>query len=503
MIVMHFNVKSIRHFVKQFIACLVITFGIYMIVGHFSEKNVIKNTTETTSLESINYSNRIYKEDENSIYSINLIGAKFDFLQNKLNNQTINILLPEHSQKQAFSSIGFKGKDMPTSLSVWHLGKQNKNTVSLHFKNETWDITQTFNFNKNILTRNISIKNISKQKEAFGIINSIEQNSQKEHEFFITDSDNIQRLPLSTSQHSKTNSQAMRKQYGGWIGLSNKDCVIASKGEHEDVNLFEDKGKAYVNVVYSDKELDPEQETVITTKTYLGFKEEEDLNALGMNKVLNYGRWGFVVRPLSKMLSGFHYYLGSAALALIAFTFAIKLISLPLLIRSHRTTKKMQSLQPAINALREQYRNSPQVLQLRTLELYRSNGLNPLSAFLQPLVQLLLFLPIVKLFNTYIGFKGAPFLGIVKDLSTKDYSSWTNLFGLAPWEKISYLPDFGLLPLIMALTFFLQPIDNSNKNMKYILLLVMLVFSSNMQSAIVIYWIITNLLTIVQTKFIK
>ena len=41
--------------------------------------------------------------------------------------------------------------------------------------------------------------------------------------------------------------------------------------------------------------------------------------------------------------------------------------------------KKMQSLKPQIDKLREQYKNNPQMLNMKTMELYKKEGANPLS----------------------------------------------------------------------------------------------------------------------------
>ena len=90
--------------------------------------------------------------------------------------------------------------------------------------------------------------------------------------------------------------------------------------------------------------------------------------------------------------------------------------------------------------------------------------------------------------------------GIVQDLSMPDPSSWTNLFGLAPWAPVSYLPNFGILPLIMALTFLFQPFDQNNKQMRYIFPIIMLFVGNGMPAAVVIYWIITNILTLIRTR---
>lgn len=483
-----------RSFFKQFVASLIIAVGLYFAFTHLGTIQNILQINPSNNAQ-VNLNDRVYLENKNSICSINKVGAKFDFFQFKnYGTNAINFLIPEHAKNEFFTYLEFHGDQAPKINDNW---QADKNQLKWH--GDIWHIEQIFDLEGYDLIRTVKIKNISQQAHKIGITNTIKRNisDKAEKELFISNTNFIERVPYK--------AQTMRKNHTGWIGMNDKYFAVANKAQNVDVNLYEDKvGTTYVNLVMGEQNIEAGQEILCSFKTYVGPKDTALLDSRGdgLNKVVSYGFWGFIVRPMSRIFKGLHYYIGSVGIVLILFTLIIKAITLPLSLSAQRSMQQMRDIQPAIAALKKQHSGSPQVLQLRMLELYKQHKLNPLSMFFQMIVQLLLFFPIYRLFTSLIDFKGAPFFGIVQDLSMPDPSSWTNLFGLAPWAPVSYLPNFGILPLIMALTFLFQPFDQNNKQMRYIFPIIMLFVGNSMPAAVVIYWIITNILTLIQNKIV-
>lgn len=95
-----------------------------------------------------------------------------------------------------------------------------------------------------------------------------------------------------------------------------------------------------------------------------------------------------VVGPLSSALTfvaeglagwGIPY---SWGLAIIIFTLFIKLVTLPLAIRQIESTKKMQELQPKLQAIQKKYASNKEKLSQEQMALYKEAGVNPLGGCL-------------------------------------------------------------------------------------------------------------------------
>ena len=74
--------------------------------------------------------------------------------------------------------------------------------------------------------------------------------------------------------------------------------------------------------------------------------------------------------------------------ALILFTFAIKLLLLPLGLKQQKSMTKMQVIQPKLEALKEKYKNDQQKLSQETMKLYKEYNVSPMGGCLPMLIQL-------------------------------------------------------------------------------------------------------------------
>ena len=80
-------------------------------------------------------------------------------------------------------------------------------------------------------------------------------------------------------------------------------------------------------------------------------------------------------------------YISSYAIAIILSTIILKLVLLPLTIKQTKSMKKMQDLNPKLQELQKKYKNDPQTLQRKTMEIYKENNANPMSGCLLLLIQ--------------------------------------------------------------------------------------------------------------------
>src|SRR6266446_812771 len=153
-----------------------------------------------------------------------------------------------------------------------------------------------------------------------------------------------------------------------------------------------------VGLVASIPALAPRQAWEGQFLSYIGPMEFERLKALGvgLEKSIYFGGfpipeskardWGlptfpmeWIAVPVFWLLHWFYRMVPNYGVAIILLTIITKLIFFPLTVKSMRSMKAMQALQPQINALRSKFKSDPQRVQRETMELYRANHVNPLG----------------------------------------------------------------------------------------------------------------------------
>jgi YidC/Oxa1 family membrane protein insertase len=195
----------------------------------------------------------------------------------------------------------------------------------------------------------------------------------------------------------------------------------------------------------------------------------------------------YVVGPLSDFLdllanAMFEQY----GLALLVITIIVRLIILPLTLKQYRSSKQMQLLQPELKKIREKFSSEPKKQQEETMKLFQKSGVNPLSGCFPLLVQM----PV--LFALYYSILGNP------NIRTHDFL----------WMQLGSPDPIYLLPVLAAVTTFIQQkmMQSQMPNNMQILLIIfpvlILVMSLQFPSALVLYWVYSNLFTIVQTYFL-
>jgi YidC/Oxa1 family membrane protein insertase len=96
----------------------------------------------------------------------------------------------------------------------------------------------------------------------------------------------------------------------------------------------------------------------------------------------------FVIDPLTGLVTAIAGGVGGYAIAIILVTLAIRLLLLPLTMKGMRAQRKMQTVQPKLQAVKAQARGNKQREQQMTMELYKKEGVNPLAGCLPMLLQM-------------------------------------------------------------------------------------------------------------------
>lgn len=243
----------------------------------------------------------------------------------------------------------------------------------------------------------------------------------------------------------------------------------------------------------------PGQPLVWNYSCYIGPKKLSALKELADHKadIMQLGIMGGIGRILLKMLNTIHALIPNYGLAIIILTFIIKLIFWPITHKGMQGMRRMQELQPEMNAIKEKHKDDKQKQQQAMAELWKKHKINPLGGCLPLLVQIPVFIALFTVLRSAIELRFSEFLWI-KDLSEPEH-----LFSLG--FSIPFLGEyFNLLPILMAVTMWLQQRmtpstgDAQQQRMMAVFMPIMIfVMLYNFPSGLILYWTTNQVATIV------
>jgi YidC/Oxa1 family membrane protein insertase len=237
---------------------------------------------------------------------------------------------------------------------------------------------------------------------------------------------------------------------------------------------------------------------------YYGEGLSEVANASGFLSILNPLETG-----LKWLLSLFYHLIPNYGVAIILVTLIVKLILFPLTKKSSEGTLRMQAIAPKIKEVQEKYKDNPTKMQTEMAGLYKKEGYNPLSGCLPMLIQIPIFLAMYNLFNNHFDLRGAMFIkDWIPDLSQPEY-----IYSFAPfkipllgWSEIRVLPFVYVGSQLLYGKVTQTPDQMANGQMKMMLYVLPIVFFFvlyNVPSGLLVYWIMSNILTMVQQLIIN
>lgn len=129
--------------------------------------------------------------------------------------------------------------------------------------------------------------------------------------------------------------------------------------------------------------------------------------------------WEAFTGLITNILSGIYGFCGDWGLAIIILTLCVRLLIMPLMTRSTRSSAKMQVLQPKMQELQERYANDPETLQREMSKFYAENKFNPLGGCLPVLLQMPIFFALFSVIRNVETIAGgqASFFNVVPDLA--------------------------------------------------------------------------------------
>ncbi len=494
--------------------------------------------SETNNLlsrkEALNKDKRIVFENDNVKGSISLKGAIIDDLLFKNYNEKLEgtkkvvLLNPRNASNTYYLETGWvtnnKNIDLPNNKSKWKVEGNTKlspgNDVKLIWKNAqglTFEKIISID-NKFLFTVNQKIKNnTNKIYNFYPYSQIIRKNIPKDIvNFFI-----LHEGPLGVFDDQlveKDYDDVIDKKYSinaekGFLGITDKywlTSLIPEKNKNFRAD-FEYSEKFKISYIETEAlEAQPNKQISNKVDIVIAAKEvdviDEYNEKLGLSKfdlVIDWGWFYWIVKPLFFLNDYFFKLAGNYGVAIILITVCLRLVFFPLNNYAFRSMSRMKILQPEMARLKEVHKDDKMKLQQAIMQLYKKEGVNPVSGCVPILISIPFFFAIYKMLFVTIEMRHQPFFGWIKDLSEKDPTSIFNLFGLIPWAPPEFL-IIGGLPVLMGLTMWAQqklnpaPQDDIQKKIFMFFPVFLTVILAPFPSGLVLYWTANNILTMAQ-----
>ncbi len=282
-------------------------------------------------------------------------------------------------------------------------------------------------------------------------------------------------------------------------------AVIPENGDQEKGTF---KGQllpsGVLNAVYVHPPLSlaPQEQVSSHFTLYLGPRDLEILKKLDKNldRAVDFGWTDIIAKPLLYLLLFFNKFVKNYGVSIILLTILVKILFWPLTHKSQKSMKEMQKLQPHMARIREKYKDDKQKMNQEIMGLYKTYKVNPVSGCLPLLIQLPVFYALFRVLGSCIELRHAPFMLWINDLSAPD-----RLFNF-PFQIPFMSPPYGIpvLTLLMGASMFIQQKmtptvgDPAQAKMMMFLPIIFTFMFINFPSGLVLYWFVSNILTIGQ-----
>lgn len=223
---------------------------------------------------------------------------------------------------------------------------------------------------------------------------------------------------------------------------------------------------------------------------YAGPKNQTTLAEIskGLDLTVDYGFLWFIAQPLFSALTWIHSLVNNWGFAIILLTICVKTLLYPLSAASFKSMAKMRKLQPEMVRLKERFGDDRQKFSQAMMELYKKEGANPLGGCLPILLQMPVFLALYWTLMESVELRHAPFILWIDDLSVMD--------------------PFFVLPILMGISMYLtqmmqpEPPDPVQAKVFKFMPIIFTVFFLWFPSGLVLYWLINNIISVLQQLYV-
>lgn len=275
----------------------------------------------------------------------------------------------------------------------------------------------------------------------------------------------------------------------GWFGIADRYFIAAaipqaSWGRGEFAETFDGRQGAFL---VHDANLMPGQSDSVALELFIGPKELEALGAHHPNleAAVDFGIFGFFSRILLWILQGFHGLVGNWGAAIILLTLSVKIGFWPLTQKSFASGRKMQALQPKIQAMKEKFPDDPQRQGQEQMKLFQEEGVNPLGGCIPMIIQMPVWFALYSVLLFSVDVYHAEFF-YLRDLSSPD-----------PWGVLPTLVGV-LMVLQQRLTPMSPSMDPTQQKIMRMMPLVFVFIMYSFPSGLALYILVNTILSILQ-----
>jgi YidC/Oxa1 family membrane protein insertase len=303
-----------------------------------------------------------------------------------------------------------------------------------------------------------------------------------------TEKEKFQKIPFGDIDKNKSTNP--KSADDGWIAILQHyffSAWLPAPNTTREYFVRKLDGNLYAaGVIIPRPAIAPGATEATTVPLYAGPQEQDRLSKLapGLDLTVDYGWLTVIAVPLFWVLSWVHEWVGNWGIAIILLTVVIKLIFYPLSQASYRSMAKMRVVAPKMQKIKEQYGDDRQRMQQAMMDLYKREKINPLGGCLPIAVQIPVFISLYWVLLASVELRQAPFFGWIGDLSAPD-----------PWY---------ILPVLMGISMIIQtrlnpePPDPVQAKVMKIMPVAFSVFFFFFPAGLVLYWLVNNVLSILQ-----
>jgi len=290
-----------------------------------------------------------------------------------------------------------------------------------------------------------------------------------------------------------------RSTVDGWVGMLQHYFVTAWVPGSGQNNLYSlnigrnefSNGQAIIGFKKPEQIIASNQQATISAQLWIGPKLQDEMGAIidGLDLTVDYSWLWFIAQPLFKLLQFFQSLVGNWGLAVIMITFTVRGLMYPLTKAQYTSMAKMRLLQPKLTALREKCGDDKQKMSQSMMALYKEEKVNPLGGCLPMVIQMPIFISLYWALMESVELRHAPFALWINDLSAQD--------------------PYYVLPLLMGATMYLiqkmsptQVQDPMQQKVMQFMPVMFTFFFLWFPAGLVLYWLMSNVVTIIQQTII-
>lgn len=281
---------------------------------------------------------------------------------------------------------------------------------------------------------------------------------------------------------------------GGWAAMMQHYFISAWIPDQNSVSSYYTRvlpNELYtVGMVGPAITVKPGATVTASTTLYTGptLAKQMEKAAPHLDLTIDYGMFWFISVAILWMMQKIYDVIGNWGWAIVLVTIIIKALFYQLSAKSYRSMAALKRLQPKMEAIKERYKDDKQKLTQATMDLYRTEKVNPMSGCLPMLIQIPVFIALYWVLVESVQLRQAPFILWIHDLTQHD--------------------PYYILPVLMGISMFIQqrlnppPPDPTQAKLMMLMPVIFTVLFANFPAGLMLYWFVNNTLSFLQQWYV-